>query len=187
MDTLVQRVQDLLKADGVCYIESTGDDGDWEVRSSARSEEHWRQVTVSQSIIQLALRQNASILTTDPLNDERFDPGKSIVLQRITSAICSPLMIDDEPFGVLFIVRRGAGDTFSELELRIAATMANVLALYLRKSRLETEARQKNRLAVIGEVVAGLAQAFPKVTKGVFLTFSTAQRAQKGPASDSRS
>lgn len=147
----MQRVQDLLKADGVCYIESTGDDGDWEVRSSARSEEHWRQVTVSQSIIQLALRQNASILTTDPLNDERFDPGKSIVLQRITSA------------------------------------MANVLALYLRKSRLETEARQKNRLAVIGEVVAGLAQAFPKVTKGVFLTFSTAQRAQKGPASDSRS
>ena len=172
IDTLVQRVQDLLKADGVCYIESTGDDDDWEVRSSASSEEHWRKVTISQSIIQLALRQNASILTTDPSNDERFDPGKSIVLQRITSAICSPLMIDDEPFGVLFIVRRGPGDTFSELELRIAATMANVLALYLRKSRLETEARQKNRLAVIGEVVAGLAHCAKNILMG--LDFSLA-------------
>ena len=79
---------------------------------------------------------------------------------------------DDEPFGVLFIVRRGPGDTFSELELRIAATMANVLALYLRKSRLEIEARQENRLAVIGEVVAGLAHCAKNILMG--LDFSLA-------------
>ena len=171
-DTLVARALGLLEADGVCYIEPTEADEEWTVRSSASSSERWNEVIVSQTIIQLALQKNISILSSDPMHDQRFDPGKSIVLQRITSAICSPLLVDDTPFGVLFIVRRSRAESFNEFDLRVAATLANLLALYLRKSRLESAGRERNRLAVIGEVVAGLAHFAKNILMG--LDFSLA-------------
>jgi signal transduction histidine kinase len=44
-----------------------------------------------------------------------------------------------------------------ERDLRLTATVANLLGLLLEKEQAESEARQRERLAVIGEVVANLA------------------------------
>ncbi len=164
---LIERMLSLLDADGVCYIEPVDDGEEWEVVSCASANDAIREVAVSRTLIELALTENVAVLSADPLRDERFSPGQSILLHRISSAICCPLFIDGEPIGIVFIVRRNRAETFSEFDLRAAATVANVLALFIKQSILAEESRRKERLSVIGEVVAGLAHYAKNIIMGL--------------------
>jgi GAF domain-containing protein len=100
-------------------------------------------VTVSRTIIGQAVREGQAILSADPLADERFDPSRSIAAQGISSAVCAPIRIGGGFGGVLSMDRRRRPVAFGNADLRVVATMAGILSLFLEKERLQIEARQK--------------------------------------------
>jgi signal transduction histidine kinase len=85
--------------------------------------------------------------------------------------MCCPVFVQEQPVGVLFVDRRDRGEAFSKAQLRLAATTANFLALFLEKEKYEAASRERERLAVIGEVVAGLAHYAKNLLMG--LSFGT--------------
>jgi len=156
LDAALQHVRKMLDADTASVLVRVDRD-EWQLRAGSLAAAEEGEVTVSRTIIQQALHEHRAILSGNTLSDERFDPSQSIVAQRITSALCCPMYVRDEPEGVLFVDRRTCAAAFVQTDLRLAASAAHVLALFLEKEKYEAESREKARLAVIGEVVAGLA------------------------------
>jgi signal transduction histidine kinase len=90
-----------------------------------------------------------------------------MIVEGVTSALCSPIRFDGGFNGVLFLDRRNRPDVFTEKELRLATTVANLVGLLLDKDRMDHGARQRERLAVISEVVATLAHHAKDLMEGM--------------------
>jgi hypothetical protein len=162
--TILDRLHDALDADTACILTAAGGE-DWAIRAASARTAQSGRATVSRTIARQAITRGVSILSADPLHDGRFGPSQSIVAGGLTSAICSPLKVGDAFVGVLVLDRRGRRESFQPMDLRFAATLANLIALLLEREQWHATALQKERLAVIGEVMAGLAhgQGIPDV------------------------
>ncbi|MDA0323093.1 MAG: ATP-binding protein [Verrucomicrobia bacterium] len=172
LKSTLHRMQQILRADVACILLRDADNTNWMVRAVAVPSGIVDSITVSRSIVEAAVLEGVAILCQDTMDDVRFDPGKSIVMYGISSALCAPLKIEGRFCGALLLDRRGSAESFSPLDLRFAATVGNMLSVFLEKERLEAEARERERLAVIGEVMAGLAHYAKNILMG--MKFSTA-------------
>ena len=150
-------LREALKADTACVLSGEANGGDWEVRAMAASGGAGAPVQVSRTIVQQALDEGVAIIARDPLTDGRFQGSQSIIIEGVSSALCSPIRVGDTLRAVLLLDRRRRSDVFMERDLRLTATVANLLGLLLEMELAESEARERERLAVIGEVVANLA------------------------------
>jgi signal transduction histidine kinase len=180
-ESLLQGVLDhmkaLLDADSACVmLRDTANDG-WTFHAvSANPEESTPTVSVSRTIINEAVKGGMALLTENPLTDERFGPSDSIMIHKISSALCAPMTIDDEPAGALCINRRSRPDAFKPLDLRFTATIANILGVYLEKLRIQDEYIKQERLAAVGQVIAGLAHYAKNIITGLQLSVAGMQR-----------
>ena len=173
---VLDRLQEALQADTVCLLSRATDDAAWTVTATASNTDR-DAVVVSRTIANQAVREGHAILAADPMRDVRFEPSTSIVAQQIASALCSPLHIGGRFAGVLSVDRRTRGAVFGEMDLRLVASAANILALYLERQQFEREAERQARLAVIGEVIAGLAHYIKNVVTGFRLSIDALKAA----------
>jgi adenylate cyclase len=63
-------------------------------------------VTISRTIAEKAQKEKVSVLTSDASIDPRFCSGASVFLYGIRSALCVPLLNEDEVMGVLYLDNR---------------------------------------------------------------------------------
>jgi two-component system NtrC family sensor kinase len=187
--TLLQQVLDrmkaLLDADSACVMlwDSNNDEWSFHAVSTSRHEGS-PTVSVSRTIINQAVKDGMALLTDNPLADDRFDPSESIVMQKISSALCAPMTIEDELTGVICIDRRNRRDAFTPLDLRFTATVANILGVYLEKLRIQDEYIKQERLAAVGQVIAGLAHYAKNIITGLQLSVGGIQRMLKRQSYD---
>lgn len=146
-----------LDADTACLVSRENHDENWCVRAIATETAPEAPVQISRTIINQALEEGVAIIARNPLLDGRFQGSKSILVEGVSSALCSPIRVGGAFSAVLFIDRRRRDEVFAERDLRLTVTIANLLGLLLDKEQAENEARQRERLATIGEVVANLA------------------------------
>ena len=166
MEGILARVRDALQADTACILQP-GDNGAWTVRASATAAEGPETVGISRTIVEQAVREGVAILSADTLSDARFVPSQSIIAQRMTSAICSPIKAHGAFVGVLFLDHRGHGGVFNPLDLRFVATVGNLLGVLIEREQLQIAARQRERLATIGEVMTGMAHCIKNIITGL--------------------
>jgi len=166
LTTILNNMKKILAADTACVLKQSEDKKGWVIQALADDQDE-STVNVSQTIIQQALNEGVAIVSTDPMTDERFDPSASIISEGVSSALCSPLQADNHFHGILFFDRRGKTDVFTQMDLRFTATAGNIVGLFLEKENLENESRKKARLAVIGEVIAGLAHHTKNILTGL--------------------
>ena len=178
--TILDDVRELLEADTACVVMHEGEgEGEWSVRAAARAAGATEAVNVSRTIARKALEEGNAILSADTASDQRFDASQSIIMQGIASALCSPLRIRDRFRGVLFLDRRQRRKAFTPLDLRLAATVGNIVGLLLEREQYEMESRSKARLALIGEVMAGLAHDIKNIMTGFRFGIESLERAFK--------
>ncbi|MBK6684120.1 MAG: HD domain-containing protein [Deltaproteobacteria bacterium] len=111
---------------------------------------------VSSTIAYRAFRDRVGVLTLDAGRDERFDQGQSIIDQDIRSAICAPMIHQEEVLGVLYCDTLGIRQAFKEDDLRLLAGMASAAAGAVKNALLvgklqETAIDTIFRLAVAAE------------------------------------
>ena len=180
---ILQRILDemrkLLTADVACILTRDSDQAEWQVRAASGEAMRDGALTVSRTIINRAIEDGSAILLADLASDGRFDASMSIVSHGISSAICSPLKVGETFGGVLFIDRRRRSEAFGQMDLRLTATVGNVLGIFLEKEQFELDARKKARLAAIGEVVAGLAHHVKNIVTGFKLSIANLEMAYK--------
>ncbi|MCP3905031.1 MAG: FHA domain-containing protein [Planctomycetes bacterium] len=125
------------------------------------------RIPVSRTIIQHALQQRTGVLSTNAMNDTRFEAGDSVRDYGIRSAICVPIVAGQRIFGVINIDSQMADFTFSEPQLQLLGAIGQhaglaLLSLEVVESRMQTE-----RLAAMGQTVASLSHSIKNILQGL--------------------
>jgi putative nucleotidyltransferase with HDIG domain len=98
------------------------------------------ELVVSQTIIQTAVRQRSSIISSDALVDERFMRSKSVAALDVRSAMCAPLLNRNDVLGIVYVDSHKA-NAFSRRDLALFSALALKVSIAVDNSRLYGDLR----------------------------------------------
>jgi len=98
---------------------------------------------VPRSIVQKAMDERVAVLTHNAATDARFK-GKSILLQSVRSAMCSPLMAEgEEVLGALYVDNLTAANSFSDEDLQFLVAFSGLAAVAIKTSHYADRVRRE--------------------------------------------
>jgi len=98
---------------------------------------------ISRTIARTAMKDRVAIFTTDARMDPRFSAGESIKIHGITSALCAPLIVDNQSLGVIYLETSLSKGSFKREDEHLLSAMANFAAVGIQRER---EAKFRQRL-----------------------------------------
>ena len=117
------------------------------VRDNATEKES-EKLEVSRTILHKVHKEGVSILTVNALKDQEFRDVKSVKEYSIRSAMCAPLLFQNEVIGVVYLDNRASAGKFSEDDLMFLTALCHQAGTALRNSWLHRQVVQENiRLA----------------------------------------
>ncbi|SPD75918.1 putative HD-GYP domain protein [uncultured Desulfobacterium sp.] len=100
--------------------------------SYARSSSKKDDIVISSTIVERAVENSEAIITSNALDDTRFDGAKSIILHNISSAMCAPLMYLNEVLGAIYVDVRGLINVFKNEDLELLVALAGPAAIAIK-------------------------------------------------------
>jgi adenylate cyclase len=98
---------------------------------------------VPQSIARKAVEERVAILSDNAAADERFK-GKSILIQSVRSAMCTPLMgSDQQVLGILYVDNLTATHSFADEDLEFLIAFGGLTAVAIENSQLSERIRRE--------------------------------------------
>ena len=98
---------------------------------------------VPQSIVRKVVEEKVAILSDNTLEDQRFG-GQSIVMQRVRSAMCGPLIGSEERvLGVLYVDNLTTAHRFSEEDLEFLIAFAGIAGVAIENSQFADRIRRE--------------------------------------------
>jgi adenylate cyclase len=98
---------------------------------------------VPQSIARKAVEERVAILSDNAAADERFK-GKSILIQSVRSAMCTPLMGSDQKvLGILYVDNLTATHSFADEDLEFLIAFGGLTAVAIENSQLSDRLRRE--------------------------------------------
>jgi len=98
---------------------------------------------VPQSIARKAVEERVAILSDNAAADERFK-GKSILIQSVRSAMCTPLMgTDQKVLGILYVDNRTATHSFADEDLEFLIAFGSLAAVGIENSQRSEQLRRE--------------------------------------------
>jgi signal transduction histidine kinase/pSer/pThr/pTyr-binding forkhead associated (FHA) protein len=183
LDQLLGRIMELIfrsiQADRGCIMVHDPQANQFEPKAI-----RWREgvdieekITVSRTIMDHVLREKQGILVSDAARDARFNAGQSIVRYGIREVICVPMKGRHETLGVLYLDTQIAPQAlmsqpapagkFTEDQLALAIAIAHQAALAIEETRYYQATVQAERLAAIGQTIAGLSHHIKNILQGL--------------------
>jgi two-component system NtrC family sensor kinase len=126
-------------------------------------------LSISRSVIRRTVEEGVSVLTGNALGDARFKGNDSIVLHQIASAMCAPIRGRNEVLGAIYLDSKISGKAFEDADLELLTTVATQAGMANENSRLARDTAERERMAAIGLLVAGLAHDIKNYMLGVNL------------------
>jgi adenylate cyclase len=109
-----------------------------------------RELRASQTIINKVINDKVALLTSNAMADSRFDPGKSLLIQQIRSAMCVPLWRSDQIIGVIQLENVRYDNQFTNDDLELLKAIGSQMAMAIEQANLNKqileEERMRNRL-----------------------------------------
>jgi GAF domain-containing protein len=90
----------------------------------------------SRSVVQRALREHQTILTTNAATDDRFQNVQSVVDNQLRSILCIPLIIKGEAVGVLYADNRITQNIFRPDEIPLLTAFGTQAAIAIENAQL---------------------------------------------------
>lgn len=103
-------------------------------------------LTISRTLLQQVVEGRQVVSFLDSNVDDQLARAESIVLQRIRSAVCAPLVVGDAVLGVLYLDFIGITGAVGESDVRLVAQIARFAAVTLERTRLREEALAKAKI-----------------------------------------
>jgi len=127
---------------------------------------------IPQSIARKAVDERVAILSDNAAADDRFK-GKSIMIQSVRSAMCTPLLgSDQKALGVLYVDNQTAIQSFTDEDLEFLIAFGHLIALTIENSHL-SEIKSRNAVVLANfqryfapNVAAQIAEQEGEVTLG---------------------
>lgn len=96
----------------------------------------------SRSVVDRALREKQTILTTNAATDDRFQNVQSVVNNQLRSILCIPLIIQGKAVGVLYADNRITQDIFRPDEIPLLTAFGTQAAIAIDNARRYGEMRE---------------------------------------------
>ena len=150
LDPLLQQITDILmdvlKPDTVVVMLVDEKKGGLQTRVVRTQGGENEGIRISRSIVDQCIADRVSMLVSDAAQDVRFAASESIVAHKIRSAICSPLIHQDDVMGVIYIDTKSAVSPYQEAELELVTGIVNQAAVAIANARLHARLVIQNRL-----------------------------------------
>jgi two-component system, NtrC family, sensor kinase len=171
---LVQRIMDLIfeevAADRGFIMMKDERTGKFETEVVRQPPDPRDKIRASRTIIDHVISHREGILCTNAMSDARFAGGAqsdSIHNMGLQSVICVPMIAREEILGVIYIDCAMARHVYTEEQLRLVASIAQMSALAVEDARLVKERVRTERLAAAGETVAALSHYIKNILQGM--------------------
>ncbi|MBN94098.1 MAG: adenylate cyclase [Deltaproteobacteria bacterium] len=99
---------------------------------------------LSQTVLDEVIANRKAILCTDAISDGRFQSAASIVALSIRSAMCVPLIHEDELFGAMHVDSLHQVQAFSQKDLQIFTSVANQAGFALKNASLVQQIQKES-------------------------------------------
>jgi adenylate cyclase len=93
-------------------------------------------ISVSSTLINIVVQQKKAILSSDLLNDARFDIGQSIIANQIRSCMVAPLSYQNEILGIIHLDSNLITTVFTQDDLELLIAIANQAAVCIKNTHL---------------------------------------------------
>jgi GAF domain-containing protein len=90
----------------------------------------------SRSVVQRAMREKQTIITTNAATDDRFQNALSVMDNQLRSILCIPLIIQGGAVGVLYADNRITQDIFRSDEIPLLTAFGTQAAIAIENARL---------------------------------------------------
>jgi adenylate cyclase len=108
-------------------------------------------IEISTNITGAAIEGKQAVLIKDTAMDERFGGAESVIMMDIHSAMCSPLLRDDNVSGYIYVDRQSSTHPFDMSQLQALSILALLAAIAVEQAALRDDVRReqerRNRLA----------------------------------------
>ncbi len=104
------------------------------------------KVKISKTIVKEVLRSKESLLTADAQQDRRLDLATSIVDENIRSALCVPLVRQEQILGIVFLDTYDSARQFNKDDCDLLTAIAMQAAMALENARLVKEMGDRERI-----------------------------------------
>ncbi|CAN5379488.1 ATP-binding protein [soil metagenome] len=122
----------------------------------------------SRTITEYVRREKQGILISDAAADDRFNSGESIVRHHLRDVIAVPMRGRHETVGVMILdTVTDATAKFTVDHLYLAIAVAHQAALAIEETRYYRALLDAERLAAIGQTIAGMSHHIKNIMQGV--------------------
>lgn len=133
-DRLMDQVFSLIPAHNGVILLADGEKGGLNVEYT-RSGVAGKDLNISSTIVRRAYENGEAVITCNALDDSRFRAGMSIVSENISSAMCVPLIHQDDRLGVLYVDNHGVVDAFNNSDLELLVALAGAAATAIKNAQ----------------------------------------------------
>lgn len=173
VDELLDRIMELVlrttEADQGCFLLKDAESNSLLPKAVRARIPGTADLAVSRTIVDHVLKEQAGILIANAAEDDRFRSGPSIAKHRLREVICVPMRGRHETVGVLFLdTQTGPDDArFTDDHLQLAIAIAHQAGLAVEETRYYSAMLQSERLAAIGQTIAGMSHHIKNIMQGV--------------------
>ncbi|MEM8679430.1 MAG: ATP-binding protein [Planctomycetota bacterium] len=182
IDQLLVRIMELIfewvEADRGCVMLVQKDTKELipKVRRNRPGVQTGDKMSISRTILDYVLQNHEGVLTSDAREDQRFDAARSIVKLGVREAICVPMQGRYGIVGLIYIdtyippgqlLRQGNRNKFSEEHLQLMIAIGHQAALAVEDTSYYSAMVQAERLAAIGQTIAGLSHHVKNILQGI--------------------
>jgi signal transduction histidine kinase len=133
------------------------------------------KISISQTILDYVMERREGVLTSDARLDDRWDTTASIVRMGVREAICVPMQGRYDVVGVVYIdtltpatrVADRGGNRFTEEHLKLMVAIGHQAALAVEDTKYYSAMVQSERLAAVGQTIAGLSHHIKNILQGI--------------------
>lgn len=144
LEEVIDTVIHLTRAERAYLMLKEKDNDELEMRTMR----NWDRETLSESeavfsrgIVNKAISERQTILTTNAQDDARFQGMQSVFSHSLRSIVCIPLIVRDQVVGVLYADNRIGQGVFNPENVPILGAFANQAAIAIENARLFAQVR----------------------------------------------
>lgn len=134
---------------------------------------------LSNTLISYVLQSGSAVLTKNALEDSRFNAAQSIMQNRINAVICAPLAGRHQTYGVLYADSNNTELVFSETQLQVLTVVGQIIGTALENAQLSEKRLQQERLAALGEAIAGTSHCMRNLLTGMSVSVEMLEEARQ--------
>lgn len=134
------------------------------------------KLEISQTILDFVQTKQEGVLTSNAREDERWDMAASIVKLGVREAICVPMQGRYDMVGIIYIdtftppgvlLQQPGKNKFTEEHLKLMVAIGHQAALAVEDTSYYSAMMQAERLAAVGQTIAGLSHHVKNILQGI--------------------